>query len=44
MMREKMEGRKEGKRTRGRPWKGVLDELLVNDSYVKMMRRESWRG
>ena len=37
-MREVMEGRMEGKRTRGRPRKGILDEFLAKESYVQMNR------
>ena len=48
LMIEVMEGRMEGKRTRGRPRKGMLDELLEDGSYAQMKRiahdRESWRG
>ena len=35
LMREVMEGRMDGKRTRGRPRKGMLDEFLENESYVQ---------
>ena len=48
LMREVMEGRIEGKRTSGRPKKGMLDEFLENGSYAQMKRRahdrESWRS
>jgi len=38
LLREVMEGRMEGKRPRGRPEKGMLDELLV-ESYGNMRRK-----
>jgi hypothetical protein len=48
LMREVMEGRMDGKRTRGRPRKGMLDEFLEDGSYAQMKRRahdrESWRS
>jgi len=34
-----MEGRMEGKGLRGRPRKGMLDELLVESSYGNMKRK-----
>ena len=37
-MREVMEGRMEGKITRGRPRKGMLDEFLEDGSYAQMKR------
>ena len=47
LLREVMEGRMEGKRPRGRPRKGMLDELLV-ESYDNMKRkaenRVEWRN
>jgi len=39
LMREVMEGRMDGKRTRGRPRKGMLDEFLEDGSYTQMKRR-----
>ena len=46
LMREVMDGRMEGKRTRGRPRKGMLDEFLEDGSYAQMKwrahNRESW--
>jgi hypothetical protein len=38
LLREVMEGRMEGKRVRGRPRKGMLDELLVELSYGNMKK------
>jgi len=38
LLREFMKGRMEGKRARGRPRKGMLDELMV-DSYGNMKER-----
>ena len=47
LLREVMEGRMEGKRSRDRPRKGMLDELLV-ESYDNMKRkaenRDEWRN
>ena len=47
-MREVMEGRMEGKRTRDRPRKDMLDEFFSNESHTQMKRRahdrENWRG
>jgi len=47
LLREVTEGRMEGKRPRGRPRKGMLDELLVK-SYDNMKRkaenRDDWRN
>jgi len=47
LLREVMEGRMEGKRKRGRPRKGMLDELIV-ESYGNMKRkaenRDEWRN
>jgi len=47
LLREVMEGRMEGKRLRGSPRKGMLDELIVK-SYGKMKRkaenRDEWRN
>ena len=47
LLREVMEGRMEGKRPRGRPRKGMLDEVLV-ESYGNMKRkaenRDEWRN
>ena len=46
LMKEVLEGRMEGKRTRGRPRLGMLDDLITH-SYVDMKRRtedrEKWR-
>jgi len=39
LLREVMEGRMEGKRVRGRPRKGMLDEVLVESSYDNMKRK-----
>ena len=47
LLREVTEGRMEGKRSRGRPRNGMLDELLVG-SYRDMKRlaenRSEWRS
>ena len=47
IMKVVMEGRMEGKRTRGRRRKGMLDELMEEHSYVEMKRRaedrDYWR-
>ena len=46
LLRDVMEGRMEGKRTRGRPRKSMLEELM-EDGYVRMKRnaqdRLAWR-
>ena len=46
LLRDVMEGRMMGKRTRGRPRAGTMDDLMEG-SYVKMKRRaegrEEWR-
>ena len=46
LMKEVIEGRMEGKRGRGRPRAGMLDELMEK-SYVEMKRkaenREDWK-
>ena len=46
LLKEVIEGRMEGKRTRGRPQKGMLDEL-IGSSYGDMKKRaegrEEWK-
>lgn len=46
LLRDVMEGRMEGKRTRGRPRKNMLEELM-EDGYERMKRnaqnRSAWR-
>ena len=46
LLKDVMEGKMMGKRRRGRPRTGMMDELM-EDSYVKMKRRakgrEEWR-
>jgi len=42
-LRAVMEGRMEGRRVRGRPRKGMLDELLV-ESYGNMKRKAENRN
>ena len=43
ILKEVMEGRMEGRRTTGRPRKGMLDELIAT-SYVDMKRRTENRA
>ena len=43
MLKDVIEGRMEGKRARGRPRLGMLDELMTG-SYVDMKRRTEDRG
>ena len=47
LLREVIEGRMEGRRPRGRPRKGMLDEIMTS-SYVEMKRRaedrEGWKS
>ena len=46
LLKQVMEGRMEGKRPRGRPRIGMIDDLIEN-SYVEMKRRaenrDAWR-
>ena len=39
LIREVVEGRIDGKITRGRPRKGMLEEFLANEAYDQMKRR-----